>query len=620
MKKIKRVVSLFMMSIFILLLFFDCNKIDVVAAEIVDSKVVNELGGYDYYYYPEDAKNYGVPKYLFWQIIQDGRGHGKTEVAGKEYYYHVYTEFVEFDLPYEGSWNNRLIDAHYIIYTYEDNVKDAYYSSLDLGKERYVNIKVVASKGMSIVNPTIKVKVPNSNANDLVYKSIKFNASMSSGAIIQRGLDGIQIAANLGIGVSSGSWIKVLKEIGKAILLITNFDTLEIKKEVDEEYDVEIDYGAIMRYGLKVAKLKIGGTSSKKSGTNVYDKYALLEQVINDSDKYTKKRDGIVKFGYNADDVPIYVVNQSLKNMSKVEYKYKKRIEIKADMLQGELTKKGDKFGFNFNEYEPSSMLLYRENWTSDNINKRKIDFEFTNTFLVKRSATYRGDDIEEVVCVHKDKYSKEYIVNKSLYNLSSLKNSYSSKVLKKKFLEVSLQSNSTDITTYTYTGKQIKPDVNVRYNYSNVPNDYDEFHYGFISSVNLVKGKDFLVSSYKNNIKVGTSKIIIKGAGVFGGEIYKEFKIVPRRPSITIPMSTSTMAVIQWKKIPEATGYIVERKTNNGNYVQVIKLESNNALCYTDAKRTNGNTYTYRVRAYGIDNTDGKSVLYSSYSKALKD
>lgn len=75
--------------------------------------------------------------------------------------------------------------------------------------------------------------------------------------------------------------------------------------------------------------------------------------------------------------------------------------------------------------------------------------------------------------------------------------------------------------TTYTYTKKAIKPKVTMKF-----------------KSKKLKNKKNYTVT-YKNNKKVGTATVIIKGKGSYQGSIKKKFQIVPKlskkKVSITV-------------------------------------------------------------------------------------
>ena len=65
--------------------------------------------------------------------------------------------------------------------------------------------------------------------------------------------------------------------------------------------------------------------------------------------------------------------------------------------------------------------------------------------------------------------------------------------------------------TTYTYTKKAVKPKVTVKY-----------------KSKKLKARKNYTLT-YKNNKKVGTATVVIKGKGVYSGTVKKKFQIVPK-------------------------------------------------------------------------------------------
>ena len=78
-----------------------------------------------------------------------------------------------------------------------------------------------------------------------------------------------------------------------------------------------------------------------------------------------------------------------------------------------------------------------------------------------------------------------------------------------------------SSIKTQIYTGKAIKPTVTVK-----------------LGEDTLKSGTDYTVS-YKNNTKVGTATVTVKGKGEYKGSISKTFKIV--KPTITLSESSYT-------------------------------------------------------------------------------
>ena len=82
-------------------------------------------------------------------------------------------------------------------------------------------------------------------------------------------------------------------------------------------------------------------------------------------------------------------------------------------------------------------------------------------------------------------------------------------------------------------------------------------------------------------------------------------------KPTISSVSNTSAGIQVKWKKVKNASGYYVYRKTS-GSYKKIATIKSNATISYVDKKASNGTTYTYKLKAY-----KGKST--SSYSKTKK-
>lgn len=105
--------------------------------------------------------------------------------------------------------------------------------------------------------------------------------------------------------------------------------------------------------------------------------------------------------------------------------------------------------------------------------------------------------------------------------------------------------------------------------------------------------------------------------------EVITKQKVVPMKlvaaPKKVKAQSAGYASVrISWGKVSYATGYAVYRATSKkGTYKYIGKTSKN---YYTDAKRTTGTTYYYKVRAYRTVNKANKYGAYSAivYAKAL--
>ena len=105
--------------------------------------------------------------------------------------------------------------------------------------------------------------------------------------------------------------------------------------------------------------------------------------------------------------------------------------------------------------------------------------------------------------------------------------------------------------------------------------------------------------------------------------EVITKQKVVPMK-LVAAPKKVKAQSAgyarvrISWGKVSYATGYAVYRATSKkGTYKYIGKTSKN---YYTDAKRTTGTTYYYKVRAYRTVNKANKYGAYSAivYAKAL--
>ena len=119
-------------------------------------------------------------------------------------------------------------------------------------------------------------------------------------------------------------------------------------------------------------------------------------------------------------------------------------------------------------------------------------------------------------------------------------------------------------------------------------------------------KSYTYTVKAYKNT-KSGTVWSSYDKKGITG-------KAALSAPSLRKAKRTSAKkAILSWKKVNGASGYVGYRKTNNGRWQIVKKITKGNITSFTDKKLSKGKKYTYTVRAY---RTVGKKNIYSGYNK----
>lgn len=154
--------------------------------------------------------------------------------------------------------------------------------------------------------------------------------------------------------------------------------------------------------------------------------------------------------------------------------------------------------------------------------------------------------------------------------------------------------------TSYTYTGKTIRPSVTV-----------------------TVNGKKIGASAYKlyykNNKNSGIGTVQVRGTGKYS-RINKTitFKILPPKTLLTGLKKANRSFIASWKKNIQATGYQIQyaadrRFTKERKTVTVGKQS---ATRYKISGLKNKKTYYVRIRSY---KRVGKKILYSSWSTVKK-
>ena len=138
-----------------------------------------------------------------------------------------------------------------------------------------------------------------------------------------------------------------------------------------------------------------------------------------------------------------------------------------------------------------------------------------------------------------------------------------------------------SSISSQVYTGKAITPAVTVKDGKKTLKTDT---HY---------------TVTYKNNIKIGTASITIKGVkeNGYSGSKTLYFTILPSVTSSIATATDSSAIKLAWKSVPGATGYRVYRyDTKTKKYVT---LKTTTATSYTVTKLKIGTNYKFAVKAY---------------------
>ena len=154
--------------------------------------------------------------------------------------------------------------------------------------------------------------------------------------------------------------------------------------------------------------------------------------------------------------------------------------------------------------------------------------------------------------------------------------------------------------TSYTYTGKTIRPSVTV-----------------------TVNGKKIGASAYKlyykNNKNSGIGTVQVRGIGKYS-RINKTltFKIMPPKTLLTGLKKANRSFTASWKKNIQATGYQIQYAADSRftKERKTVIVGKQSATRYKISGLKNKKTYYVRIRSY---KRVGKKVLYSSWSTVKK-
>ena len=160
------------------------------------------------------------------------------------------------------------------------------------------------------------------------------------------------------------------------------------------------------------------------------------------------------------------------------------------------------------------------------------------------------------------------------------------------------IKSVSLSKTTYTYTGKYLKPSVTVK------------------NTKNQKISSKYYTVSYKNHKYTGKASVIVKFKDRYSGTITKTFKINPKKPTILKPAAAKKAVTVKWKKVSgKISGYEVMYSTSKSfkkGSATKTKLVKSTKTSYKATKLKAKKTYYVKVRAY---KTVGKTKYYSAWS-----
>lgn len=154
--------------------------------------------------------------------------------------------------------------------------------------------------------------------------------------------------------------------------------------------------------------------------------------------------------------------------------------------------------------------------------------------------------------------------------------------------------------TSYTYTGKTIRPSVTVTVNGKKI-------------------GSSAYKLYYKNNKNSGIGTVQVRGIGKYS-RINKTltFKIMPPKTLLTGLKKANRSFTASWKKNIQATGYQIQYAADSRftKERKTVTVGKQSATRYKISGLKNKKTYYVRIRSY---KRVGKKILYSSWSTVKK-
>lgn len=172
-----------------------------------------------------------------------------------------------------------------------------------------------------------------------------------------------------------------------------------------------------------------------------------------------------------------------------------------------------------------------------------------------------------------------------TIFTIDCISNNYTYAASKIDISKAKIIFTKVPSKVYTYNGKNRKPAIAVK-----------------IKGVTLKKGKDYTVS-YKNNKKVGTATIIVKGKGKYNKTKSETFKIRPKQTSlISLSVKENSITVKYKKNTVQTKGYQIQYSTNSNfssSKTKSITISDNTKTKATISDLIYSKKYYIRIRTY---------------------
>ena len=312
-------------------------------------------------------------------------------------------------------------------------------------------------------------------------------------------------------------------------------------------------------------------------------------------------------------------------------------VSVGSNEVQAYGTGTGSYPNWNGYMFTPKTTAKYR--FYCKEYNNSGLDFDVA--IMVEDSTGQYLDTVAQDITVGDFNLTQKLTKGKTYYiclrEWSSYSDPYLTLYIEKKGSSKKNIKNATiklKKSTYTYTGKAIKPKVTVKY-----------------SGTKLKKGTDYTLT-YKDNKNAGTGKVVIKGKGKYTGKVTKKFtikgiKLTSKNTKVTLKKTSykydgkakkpGVTVKYKSKKLKKGTHYTVTYKNNvepgtatvvikgkgkyTGSIKKTFKIKGKNSKKFTWNKDNwnFNNTYEDFVYASDGDRWTYRDQINSHYISALE-
>lgn len=121
-------------------------------------------------------------------------------------------------------------------------------------------------------------------------------------------------------------------------------------------------------------------------------------------------------------------------------------------------------------------------------------------------------------------------------------------------------------------------------------------------NSAPLVKDTDYTVT-YKNNDRIGTATVIVKGKGNYKGTLTASFDIIPQEVESFRAIKNGKKVDFTWDKVAGVDGYSISASKNGGDYNLLTVVKKNTTKTTVNRNLSAKDNWSFLISAYKVVN-----------------